>query len=377
MRIKYIVYFIVFLSVLKGTNLRAQDPSFTQFVFNKLYFNPAFCGDNKGFALGITGRSLWQSVPSGFYTSKVSADWNIPVYNKSMGIGLIGISDVEGEGYLSNYSLGLPIAFKVDIQKNVFSFRFGLQASVFQNSINWNHLTFSNQFDPINGLVRSSGIEQNTENEDQIVKVDFASGCIFEYRNKGAKNWSVRLGAAGYHLTRPDISYYKTGRLPIKMVYHIDGSVFFNKKNIFSLNPAFVVENQSKMQTVVLGSNFSFYPNLSNHSFFAGLWYRRWRNADAIDLTVGCRFNNLGSWNMLLYYNYDLTGSNLATVSGGSHEVGIAFEFDRSKRFKINKMAAKNCSTESNSGVRRKARIKRSGKKNRINKKSETNILGL
>lgn len=373
MKNKIATLIVVFISITKAW---AQDPSFTQFTFNKLYFNPAFCGDNNGFALGITGRSLWQSVPTGFYTSKISADWSFPLSGKICGLGLVGISDIEGEGFLSTYSIGIPIAVKLPICKSI-SIRFGIQPSYLQKSIDWTHLKFSNQYDPVNGLVRQNGLENSTGTNKNMYNFDFSSGTLGEYINTRNRYRSIRLGIAFYHMNRPDVTYYKTKRLPMKTVYHIDGTIATNTRNTFSLNPACIVEQQSDMKSILLGTNLFFTPYLKQQSFFVGLWYRRWRNSDAINIDVGIRICNNKLWKLLFYYNYDLTGSNMASTSGGSHEAGIIFEYDRSQRFKVQKMTAKKCSTDANGNLKNKTKTKRSRNKTKINKKSGPNIIGI
>jgi len=373
MKNKIATLIIVILSI---TKVCAQDPSFTQFTFNKLYFNPAFSGDNNGFVFGLTGRSLWQSVPSGFYTSKISADWNLHLSDKLCGLGIIGVSDVEGEGFLKTYSLGIPIAIKLPVSKSI-SIRFGLQPSYLQNSIDWTRLKFSNQYDPVNGLVSSNGLENSTGTNKNVYDFDLTSGMLGEYINTKNRYWSIRLGIAFYHMNRPDISYYKSKRLPMKTVYHIDGTIATNTKNTFSFNPAFVIEQQSNMKTILLGTNLFFTPYLKQQSLFVGLWYRRWRNSDAININVGVRISNNKLWRLLLYYNYDITGSNMASTSGGSHEVGLLYEFDKTQRFKIKKMTAQKCSTDANGNLKNKTKTKRSRNKTKINKKPSTNIIGL
>lgn len=354
-------------------DIYAQDPSFSQFAFNKLYFNPAFSGDNSCFVAGLTGRSLWQNVPSGFYTSKISADYKFYLSDQSCGLGIIGISDVEGEGFLKTASIGVPFAIGSPNNKK-FSVRFGMQPAVLQNSIDWTQLKFSNQYDPVNGLVRSNGLED--QDGTNKYSLDLSAGILGEYRNITRRYWSVRMGASAYHLNRPDISYYKTNRLPVKMVYHIDATISTNAKNKLSINPALVAEQQGDMQTIMAGTNVFFMPFSSPQNLFVGLWYRRWRNSDAVTIDFGTRIISDNMWKILLYYNYDITGSTMVSTSGGSHEAGILYEFDCSKKIKVQKIKAKKCSPDAGGSLKNKTKTKRIKNQTKINKKPGNNVMG-
>ncbi len=43
--------------------VKAQDPSFSQYKFNKLYFNPAYAGYNEEHHVSFAYRNLWPNVP--------------------------------------------------------------------------------------------------------------------------------------------------------------------------------------------------------------------------------------------------------------------------------------------------------------------------
>ena len=67
----------------------------------------------------------------------------------------------------------------------------------------------------------------------------------------------------------------------------------------------------------------------------------------------------------------------MASTSGGSHEVGLLYEFDKAQHFKVKKMTAEKCTIDANGTLKNKTKTKCSKNKTKINKKSSTNIIGL
>src|SRR3979411_2133223 len=81
-----------------GTDLRAQDPGFSQFFASPLTLNPALTGKFNG-TLRVAGnyRNQWPQINNAFVTSTISVDGNI-LANKisagdAWGVGLMAMSD--------------------------------------------------------------------------------------------------------------------------------------------------------------------------------------------------------------------------------------------------------------------------------------------
>ncbi len=315
-------------------DLKAQDPSFSQFYFNKLYFNPAYAGISQGIEFSLTERLLWPNLPGKFNTFKFSGDIDISSIKGIGGVGLIAVSDVEGEGYLKTTSIGLPISFRPKNFTNSanaarpkrFNFQAGFLFSVIHKSINWENFVFSDQFDYIKGIVRPSNLSVPTESS--IVFPDISFGFVAEYLNAPfsrthRKQWSIRGGAAFHHLTKPDFTF--TGvdsELPIKQTYHLNFNFPLRFDNNFIIGPAVNYEKQAGMQTVSFGTNVLW------KTPFIGASYRHYYNFDAVAVTAGLR---TGDKNIsLISYTYDFTISGLMRGTGGSHEININYVIETS-----------------------------------------------
>ncbi|MGD0710772.1 MAG: PorP/SprF family type IX secretion system membrane protein [Bacteroidales bacterium] len=337
------IILLVLLSHLYGVN--GQDPSFSQFYFNKLYFNPAFCGLSGGIEANLTDRILWPNIPSKFNTEKFSANMDISNINGLGGVGIIAVSDVEGAGSLKTSQVGLPVSARIKVSDKWF-LQAGFAISVMQKSIDWDNFVFSDQFDEMNGIVRSSSF--SIPNVSKLIFPDLQTGFVFEYQHSpntghqnssfntdnasyksvGKSKWSMRVGFAVDHLTQPDFSFIGgESLLPRKYTGHIDFIFPMSFDRTFIFAPAVVFEQQKDMRTVLLGSNILW------RSPFIGIWYRRYENADAIDFTVGMKLGR--AFHGYISYSYDCTISGLMRATGGSHEINLAYMIGRRIRLKM------------------------------------------
>jgi type IX secretion system PorP/SprF family membrane protein len=325
---------VIIILLLLSVKLNAQDPSFSQFYFNQLYFNPAFSGLSGGLNVNLDHRILWPNLPGKFNTSKFSGDIDISGVNGMGGIGLLTTSDVEGDGSLKTFNLGIPISIRpinffndvVAEKSRYINFQTGFLISMIYKSINWDKFVFSDQFDPVDGIVRPSSFI--APKESGIIFPDFAFGMVGDYQNapfgrSHKNNWNVRAGFAFQHITQPDYSFLGVdSKLPVKFVGHINFNFPVLKDENFVIAPAFVYEKQSGMQTVFLGSNILW------RSLFIGGWYRRYTNADAIAFVTGLKLGQ--NYRFYISYSYDMTISKLASATLGSHEINLSYMIDES-----------------------------------------------
>jgi type IX secretion system PorP/SprF family membrane protein len=324
-RRKYL-FLILFILLLHFYNVNGQDPSFSQFYFNKLYFNPAFCGLSGGFEASLTDRILWPNIPSKFNTEKFSADLDISSIRGLGGAGIIAVSDVEGAGSLRTTQVGLPVSVRIKLNKS-WLLQGGFIISIIQKSINWNKFVFSDQFDNVDGIVRPSSF--SIPNESKMVFPDIGSGLVFEYQKASPiktnkSKFSLRAGWAVDHITQPDFSFTGGGesKLPINITCHADAIIPFGFDNTFVIAPAVVWQKQAKMQTYFFGTNILW------KSPFLGIWYRRYGNSDAIAFTAGIKLGS--SFHGYISYTYDFTISGLMRATGGSHEINLDYIIDES-----------------------------------------------
>lgn len=94
MKVKIINLAIIFIAII-GTKLVAQqEPQFTQFNDNMLYFNPAYAGSKEAINVTAMHRDQWVGFQGRPITSTISL--NTPLSYKSLGFGLSLVSDQLG-----------------------------------------------------------------------------------------------------------------------------------------------------------------------------------------------------------------------------------------------------------------------------------------
>src|ERR1700734_1338439 len=102
----------IFLVSLIGSAIisLAQDPTFSQFDPNQLYYNPAYAGYKKEGRIDLTYRNLWPNVPGKDFpgplsTYSLTGDAYFNVQDKFIGgAGAFVMQDVEGQGFLTTTS---------------------------------------------------------------------------------------------------------------------------------------------------------------------------------------------------------------------------------------------------------------------------------
>ena len=200
--------------------------------------------------------------------------------------------------------------------------RFGMQASYYQQSIDWNKLTFSDMIDPRSGFTPGIPTKEITPSQTKSFP-NFSTGAVL-FSEK------YYIGLAVHNLIEPNESFYNsTGpgtNLPRRYTIHGGMTIpIGSRQQDFSISPNMLFMVQKQFTQI----NFGFYINKS--SFITGLWYRQTRpNSDALMVLVGFKTPTFK-----VGYSYDLTVSNARAAATGSHEVtcGINIGCNSHKRF--------------------------------------------
>lgn len=324
--------------MLFGLNAKAQDPNFSQFFLNSIYYNPALTGINDGFRAGTSYRNLWSAIPSKFNTGTASFD--AAGVNK-MGLGLLASMDVEGEGKLRTTCISGNYSYRV-LEAMNFRFQLGVTGQYVRKQVDWSQLVFSDQLDEVFGNVYGSSFISPSNEVAQYV--DFGAGGALSFNTgigegRNGKNMTGTVGVAMYHLAQPKDAFIGAGidYLPRKLVVHGELKI---TSPTFLYAPAFIYEHQSIMSTFQAGLNFS------KVNMFAGMWFRNKsftfnaQKYDSFIFNIGItRKMEKSNTKMKIGYSYDFTISRLKTSSFGTHELALTFEWGDKVLFK--KLAGK------------------------------------
>ena len=323
-------YLMFLLAVLLVKISFAQDPNFSQFYNNSLYYNPGMTAIGNGLAMRMNYRNQWAPVAGKFNTFSFSLD--AEAVGKT-GLGFLASSDIAGEGKLRTQQIAGMYSYRpLETKRLIVQLGFG-GAFVYKR-VDWSQFVFSDNLDEVFGNVNSSAFV--IPNTNTVMYPDFNAGATVRF-NVGRfeakdRKMTTTLGTSFHHLTQPRDAFIGDGeRLPMKWLIHGQTNVLLNG---LVYSPAFIYEKQNEFSTFTVGMN------MMKNPVFAGMWFRN-RNAGMnfksydsfiFNLGINTLFNK--STRMRLTYSYDFTISRLKTASMGTHEISAVFEFDKVVVFK-------------------------------------------
>lgn len=288
----------LFLSAISFTLFAQQDVQFTQFEWNKLYYNPGYAGATGNICVNLAHRSQWVGFDNAPTTQNLNAGIPIPAIHGALSLSItndqIGFfQDINaGIGYTYNTKIGdgnLGIGLMVNIKNK------GL------NDAEWitPNAPESNDFSIIkngaSGLATdlNFGVYYNTP----TYYVGISSGNLI------AAKTDLDGTAGGVSLFSYERHYYLMGGYDYKI-----------PNTNWALQPNLLVKYASSAQ-------FDLNLNaLYNNRLWGGLTYRL---EDAIAAQVGYYIMP----NFRFSYSYDITTSALSQASSGSHEILLSYCF--------------------------------------------------
>ena len=298
--------------VLLSLTTQGQDLVFSQYYNAPLMLNPAFTGLTSYPHFSVNYRNQWPSFDQAYISYAASYNQGFDKLNSGIGIQLI--SDQQADGILSTNSLGLSYSYVLnfDYERNL---KFGVSGTFGQTSLDWDRLIFGEGIDVASGeYVLPSGEVRPLNLRNGFF--DISAGFLYN-----TKDWY--LGVALFHLNNAGVGFQlnpqNTKGLPIRFSAHTGYQILLKEnKNEFPtfIQPMLLVTDQSGFFQVNAGVAAQF------DRILAGVFYRHViQNVDALILTAGYKFEIVE-----ISYSYDITLSQLANVSGGSHEIGMVFD---------------------------------------------------
>lgn len=282
---------------------KAQDPVFSQFYANPIYLNPAFAGSAVCPRIALNYRNQWPSIPGQFVTYSAAYDQYFSSLNGGLGFNIW--QDQAGDGTLNTLNISAMYAYTVQVTRD-FSLKFGLEASYFQKTIDWDKLTFGDMIDSRYGFIYPT---QETEGAEKVNNADFTAGVL------GYTEF-IFAGVTVHHLSEPNESFYgnyEGAKLLRRYTAHAGATLPFDMRNKEDgyWSPNILYTRQGEMDQINVGLYVKKGP------FVGGLWYRF---EDAFIALVG-----LETEQFRFGYSYDLTTSQLTNEPGGGHEISLGF----------------------------------------------------
>jgi type IX secretion system PorP/SprF family membrane protein len=293
--------------------LKAQDPSFSQFYANLLYLNPAYAGSNKCSKISVNFRDQYPNLQHTYVTPSISFDKYVS--NLSGGLGLLVYKDITAASAAAINTLNISGIYSnsLNVSKN-FVLKTGFQVSYIQKNLNTSNLILP---DMING--NYGAVNQTNENLSALItnknNIDFSFGAI-----GFGKNYS--FGFSVNHLIQPSFSFRENqeSKLPIKYTLHAGTKITINSKSIKGtktiISPNIMYQKQEKYHQISYGAYF----NYSALIFGAFAKQNLKIKNNALVMLIG-----FAQKNYKIAYSYDLTLSKFKS-GNGAHEISISAE---------------------------------------------------
>lgn len=303
-------------------NIKAQDHLFSQFFNAPIYLNPSLTGQFDGdLRLNMIYRNQWSSL--GGDLSYINASVDVAIPQLAGGVGLSFNRSSEGVAYLTKNNIAATYSYSVG--GDDFLASFGIQAGFTNRTIDWSKLVFGDQID------RRLGYDPSLVTSAQLPDVsskfffDPAAGINIVYRN-------AMLGAALYHINRPDESFSGTqARLPARVTINasfkmpLSSNYNYLEDDGSFLIPSVVYYKQGNVSSISAGAQFKY------RGFNAGAWYRTNQqggsDAFVLSLIVDVFIHRRDSEKIRFGVSHDATTSKINyTNTGGTTEGSIGYE---------------------------------------------------
>lgn len=315
--------------VLGSFNSQAQDAHLSLYDAAPLYLNPAMTGAFQGdWRLHAQYRTQWKAVNFKPYTSAlVSYD----VSHKKWGFGAQLSNFRAGIGNYNAFQGSLSAAYttSIDRHKN-HNLSFGVQAGLTQKTLEYQLLTFNNQYTTNHGGEFNTSLSSNENFGGQSLIVPVANAGILYFFAKQESRINPFIGVSAFNLTQPQETFFDfDNRLPIRYYAHVGTRI--NLTETFYLLPKALYMRQKEFQELTLAVDAGYYLKGSDLYLLGGVIYR---NRDAAIAYLGAKMDQF-----ILKVGYDINVSSLTTASSGRGGFEVSFTYmhqkDRKKTDKI------------------------------------------
>lgn len=274
-----------------------QEPQFTQYTDNILYYNPAYAGSRGMMNISALHRQQWIGIDGAPMTQ--SFQIHTPLKYESVGIGMSFINDRIGP--INQTWINADFSYSLEF-KNKSKLAFGLKGGINLLNGQLNQLFTLQANDP--------QLQQNYVNK---IEPNFGGGIYYH-----SKKWFI--GAAVPKLLEPKLDNNSVRILEKRHYYGMVGG-YFQPSRMLKIRPSAMVKLTDNAPITVDGSlAFIFYDKV----WLAG----NYRLLEGAGIYVQVQLSH----QLKIGYGCDITTSKLMRYNFGSHELMISYDFIYKKR---------------------------------------------
>lgn len=304
----------VALAAFTSVSFAQQDPQFTQFMHNKLIYNPGYAGTSQAICANVLYRQQWVNFPGAPKTGLISFD--MPIGNLPLAIGLNVMNDQIG--FSKTLFARLAVAYNRPIGPGILGV--GIDGGILQQQFNGNWITPDGNGTQDNAIPGyTSGNPGVTNAKLNELTYDLGFGAYYTIANK------MYVGISSTHLTAQDISAGGNVKYSLARHYYLMGGYTFQLNQDHAIQPNIKVKTDAASTQLDVNLTYLF-----RNSFWFGVSYRM---QDAIAPMLGVRL--LEKKNLKIGYSYDVTTSKIKGYSAGTHEIMLGYCFNPKPKVKI------------------------------------------
>ncbi|MGY6520286.1 MAG: PorP/SprF family type IX secretion system membrane protein [Mongoliitalea sp.] len=274
-----------------------QDAQFTQYMYNGLFFNPAFAGKESGYRFSALHRSQWLNYTGlngpAPLTQLLTATGRLD--NLNLGYGLTFIND--NIGATSNQEVNLSLGYHKRLRRGVLSF--GISGGLFSSTLKYDQFDFVDQ----EMIIPTSGDETQ-------MNFNAGFGAIYDRGN-------YFIGISSRHLNEPGFDF-GDGAINNQLRNHsyINFGYRIRTFALWTFEPSFLIKTVSF-------NNFSYDLGViatHNNKISGGVTFR---GQESVSLLLG--YSVLSDNSLRIGYAFDLVVSNVQAKAPTSHEFMLTY----------------------------------------------------
>lgn len=310
------------LSCLFFSQVKAQDPIFTQYFLIPETLNPGFSGFLETTYAGAIHRSQWPDLDL-----KIDTDYAfINTWSESMnsGLGFSILSHRENNTKYSFTQFNVNYAYRVMLNDNWY-FRPAIEIGFGTKSFGFGNLLLADQINIGTGTINPSTIDPSTLN-DRFKFFDFTAGMVVNNEN----SW---FGLSLKHINKPNISLVADKNIPLNMFFSASaGYEFFVADYLdviaFPYETKFLLTanymNQGEYNRLDVGSSIMFRTVFFGLSAATnpGMKASNSHLVTSMNVFAGIQYEHLK-----FGLSHDFSTSKIGKT-GGIYELSLTYQFD-------------------------------------------------
>ncbi|MFK7932858.1 MAG: type IX secretion system membrane protein PorP/SprF [Saprospiraceae bacterium] len=301
--------FTLLTLILCGVTATAQQSTqYSMYMLNQFAQNPAYAGmDN---SLSVTGvfRKQWVDLPGS--PTYQNANAHLPLYAASGGIGI----NFENDAIGAEASTLVTLAYNYQLNiGRVGILSVGVAGGMFQKELNGAILrTPEGNYEGVLVDHRDDILPNTLETGQSPV---FEAGVFFQGER-------LEIGLSAKNLVEPTVNLSENLDLQLVRTYFATIGYRIDVGDALALRPSVMVRTDA-IQTQM---DFSLLAYI-NENIFVGGSYRGYSvtTTDAVAIIAGLKISE----QLNFAYAYDLTLSSLNSVSNGTHEIMLNYNFGK------------------------------------------------